>query len=145
MAFRITPEWVIDLADDFEHRVENEKLVFWKTGITVVNAAFHLPAGTDKLALLAQIQEKIPDDVLEKLVSTKGEIVGLGYTRIEKRAGAKDRLALYTFTASQTSFLQSAFYLDDPEDLAWAKNVWETLIYLPPNPVNLDRDTNQPS
>ena len=131
MAFQITPEWLIDLPDDFERRVEENELVFWKTGITIIIAAFRLPDGTDKLELLNQVQSKIPENALEKLVSTKGEIVGLGYTQIQKIKGEIDRLSLITFTASNSSFLQVAFYLDDPNDLQWAKSVWEGIIFLP--------------
>ena len=131
MAFRITSEWLIDLPDEFEKRVEDDKLVFWTTGITIIIAAFHLPEGVGKFELLNQIQSKIPEDALEKLVSTKGEIVGLGYTQIQKIAGEKDRLTLITFTASDVSCLQLAFYLDDPTDLDFAKNTWKGIIYLP--------------
>jgi len=131
MAFRITNEWIIDLPGDFSTRVEDEKLIFWKVGITVIAAAFRLPEDTGKVELLNKIQKKIPDNTLETLVSTKGEIVGLGYTQIQKRQGEKNRLALYTFTASDTSCLQCAFYLDDPDDLDWAKSIWETIVYKP--------------
>ncbi len=142
MAFRITNEWIIDIPDDFENRVEEEKLIFWKTGITVIVAAFRLPGDTGKLELLNQIQEKIPENALETLVSTKGEIVGLGYTQVHKITGEKNRLSLYTFTASDTSCLQLAFYLDDPSDLAWAKSVWETIIFQPETTNNGDTDEN---
>jgi hypothetical protein len=27
--------------------------------------------------------------------------------------------------------LQVAFYLDDPDDLEWAKSVWKSVIFLP--------------
>jgi hypothetical protein len=131
MALQVTKEWFIDITDDFERRTENQKLIFWKTGITIVLAAFHLPENTGKLDLLNKIQEKIPEDALEKLVSTKGEVVGLGYTQIQKSSGEKDRLALYTFTASDTSCLQAAFYLDKPEDLEWAKSTWKNIIFHP--------------
>ncbi len=131
MVFRITSEWLINLTDDFEKRIEDDKLVFWTTGITIIIAAFHLPEGVGKLELLNQIQARIPENAIEKLVSTKGEIVGLGYTQIQKIAGGKDRLSLVTFTASDASCLQTAFYLDDPDDLVWAKKTWEGIIYLP--------------
>ncbi|MDY6873080.1 MAG: hypothetical protein SVR81_03810 [Chloroflexota bacterium] len=131
MAFRITQEWLIDLPEDFETRTEDDKLVFWKTGKTVIIAAFRVPEATGKLELLNQIQAKIPNDALEKLVSTKGEIVGLGYTQIQKVPGEKKRLTLISFTASDTSCLQTAFYLDDPSDLDWAKSAWESIVFLP--------------
>jgi hypothetical protein len=131
MAFQITKEWLIDLPEGFESKVEEGKLIFWKTGITIVAAPFRLPAGGDKLGLLNQIQEKMPEDILETMVSTKGEIVGLGYTRIQTVQNEKKRLSLYTFTASDTSFLQIAFYLDNPDDLDWAKSMWEHVIFLP--------------
>jgi hypothetical protein len=131
MAFRITNEWIIDLPQDFERRVEDEKLIFWKTGITVIIAAFKLPMDTGKLELLNQIQEKTPEDVLETFVSTKGEIVGLGYTQVQALKADNTRLALTTFTASDTSCLQIAFYLNEAADLDWAKSVWESLVYHP--------------
>lgn len=131
MAFQITKEWLINLPEEFENRVEEDKVIFWKTGITVILAAFRVPQETGKIILLNRIQEKIPENALETLVSTKGEIVGLGYTQIHKELDEKNRLSLYTFTASDTSCLQTAFYLDDPDDLPWAKTVWEGIIYVP--------------
>ncbi len=131
MAFRITHEWIINLPDDFESRVEDEKRIFWKPGITIIIAAFSLPEDTGKLELLNQIQQKMADETLETLVSTKGEIVGLGYTLIQKIAGGKHRLSLITFTASDSSCLQTAFYLDDPANLNWAKGIWKSLVFHP--------------
>lgn len=131
MAIRVTKEWFIDISDDFERRIENQKLVFWKTGITIIVAGYRLPASTGKLELLTQLQEKMPEDALETLVSTKGEIVGLGYTQIQKIENDNTRLALVTFTTSDSSCVQLAFYLDDPQDLDWAKRTWENIIFHP--------------
>lgn len=131
MAIQITDEWIIDLPEDYQRRVEDEKLIFWKTGVTVIAAAYRLPDETGKLELLNKIQQKIPQDALETLVSTKGKIAGLGYTLIQKLENDVERLALYTFTVSDTSCLQVAFYMDYPDDLPWAKSAWETIIYHP--------------
>ena len=84
MAFQITDEWIIDLSEDFQRRVEDNELIFWKTGVTVVATSYRLPEESGKFDLLTKIQHKIPQDALEKLVSTKGKIAGLGYTRILK-------------------------------------------------------------
>lgn len=136
MAFRITPEWLIDLPEDMEHRIEEEKLIFWKTGVTVVIAAFSLPEGVGKLELLNQIQQKLPTQTLETFVSTKGEVVGLGSTQIQKGSEGKKRLSLLTFTASDTSCLQIGFFLDNPDDLDWAKLIWEGIVFLPEKEPN---------
>ncbi len=131
MAFRITKEWLINIPDEFEHRVEDEKLVFWKTGITVIAVAFRLPENSSKLELLYQIQEKKPENILETFVSTEGEIAGLGYTQLQEVECAKKRISLTTFTVSDTSCLQIAFYLDDPTDLGWAKSTWKGIVFHP--------------
>lgn len=131
MAFQITNEWLINLSEDFERRVEDDKLIFWKPGITVVIAAFRVPKDTGKLDLLNQVQAKIPENRIETMVSTKGEIVGLGYTQIQPEEPENERLALTTFTASDSSCLQIAFYLDNPKNLDWAKSIWKNLIYHP--------------
>ena len=136
MAVKISNEWFIEITDDFASRTEDQKLIFWKTGITIILAVFRLPENTGKLDLLNQIQEKIPEDAHETMVSTKGEIVGLGYTQIMRNPEEKNRLALYTFTASDTSCLQAAFYLDQPDDLEWAKSTWENIIYHPETQEN---------
>lgn len=131
MAFQITNEWLVQIPEDFEHRVERERVVFWTTGMTVAVVVFSVQEDTGKLELLNQIQEKIPEDALEKFVSTRGEIAGLGYTRIQDYQDIKNRLALVTFTASDTSCLQMAFYMDKPQDLEWAKSIWQETIYHP--------------
>jgi hypothetical protein len=131
MAFQVTKEWLIPLTDDFEHQVDHDKLILWKTGITVACVVFKVPSEIGKIELLNQIREKIPENALEKLVSTKGEIVGLGYTQVDDYAEDKQRLSLYTFTASDTSCLQMAFFLDDPQDLDWAKSAWEATVFHP--------------
>jgi hypothetical protein len=131
MPFHITREWTIDLSEDIQHRVEDEKLIFWQTGRTIIIVAYSLPPDKGKLELLNQIQKNQPEDCLETLVSTKGEIVGFGYTRVTHVKEDQKRLSLTTFTASDSSCLQIAFYLDDPADLDWAKSLWESLIYHP--------------
>jgi len=136
MAFQITHEWLINIPEDFEYRVDDERMIFWKTGMTIVAVVFRLPRDTGKLELLNQIQKKMPENALETLVSTKGKIVGLGYTQIQELADNKNRLSLYTFTASDASCLQMAFYLDNPADLDWAKSVWQETIYHPENQVS---------
>ncbi|MEA3326780.1 MAG: hypothetical protein U9R53_05660 [Chloroflexota bacterium] len=143
MAFRITNEWLINLPEEFKQRVEDEKLIFWKTGITVITVPFRLPKDTSKIELLSRIQGKLSESIIETYVSTKGEVVGLGYSQIQKIEGEKKRLSLITFTASDTSCLQTAFYLDDPTDLDWAKSVWEGIIFHPENTKQSDINTSK--
>ncbi len=131
MTFQITKEWWIDPGDQFEHRIDEDKLILWQTGKTIVLVVFRLPEDTSKIDLLDQIQQRRPEDVLETFVSTKGEVVGLGYTRVIRVEQAQKRLALVTFTVSNTSCLQTAFYLDDPDDLDWAKSVWKNVVFHP--------------
>ena len=133
MAIQITDEWIIDLSEDFQRRVEDQELIFWKTGVTVVATSYRIPEESGKFELLNKIQQKIPQDALETLVSTQGKIAGLGYTRIQKLENGIKRLGLVTFTVSETSCLQVGFYLDKPEDLTWAKSVWESIIFHPKN------------
>ncbi len=131
MAIQISKEWFIELEDGYEHRVEGGQVILWKTGVTIVAVTFLLPEGVEKLALLHQIHAKLPTDIIETMVSTRGEIVGLGYSQLQKENKDKTRLSLTTFTVSDTSCLQVAFYLDNPDDLLWAKSVWEGIHYLP--------------
>ena len=141
MAFRITNEWLINIPEEFKQRVEDEKLIFWKTGTTVIAVPFRLPKDISKIELLNRIQGKLPESILETYVSTQGDIVGLGYSQIQKIEGEKKRLSLITFTASDTSCLQTAFYFDDPSDLDWAKSVWEGIVFHPEKTIQSDVNT----
>jgi len=131
MAFHITKEWLINITEEFEHRIEDDKLVFWKTGITVIAVPFRLPDNTSKLEMLSRIHEKLPENILETFVSTKGEVAGLGYTQLQAVESDKKRLSLTTFTVSDTTCLQIAFYLDDAADLDWARSTWQEIIFHP--------------
>ncbi|MFH1445897.1 MAG: hypothetical protein ABIG43_00600 [Chloroflexota bacterium] len=137
MIYQITPEWRLCLDETYNRRVENNKLVLWITGRTIVAVVFRYSDTVKKEELIAQLKNKASKGSLEVFESQQDELLRFAYLQPEEVAPGHTRLALYGFTASEATCVQTAFYLDDPSDLDWAKKTWESLIYTPPPPDEL--------
>ncbi len=129
MDYQITPEWQISLDDSFHHRVEENQLVLWRKGITIVSAAFIIPENLSHEQLIEKLKQRPSTGVLDVYESEDGTLHRLGFIQTETVANEKTRLALHTFTISPNACLQTSFYMDDPVDIPWAKTTWESIQY----------------
>jgi len=136
MNYQITPEWCLGLDETYNRRVENNKLVLWISGRTIVAVVFRYSDTVKREDLIARLKSKAAKGNLEIFDSQQGELLRFAYLQPEEVAPGHTRLALYGFTASEATCVQTAFYLDDPADLDWAKKVWESLIYTPSSPID---------
>ncbi|MCJ7696163.1 MAG: hypothetical protein MUO40_12180 [Anaerolineaceae bacterium] len=129
--YPITPEWFLTLDEDFQRRMENDQLVLWTTGKTIITVAFRLPKTLSPEDLLLSLKSKFSEDILETFESQEEDLLRYAALKTEESAAGLVRLVLHGFTISQTSCLQSAFYFDLPADLAWAKTAWQTIVFIP--------------
>ena len=129
--YPITPEWFLTLNENFQHRVENDQLVLWTTGKTIITVAFRLPDSLSNEDLLDSIKSRFSESKLEKFEVEDETLIRYAALQTEDSATGKARLVLHGFTITQTSCLQSAFYFDLPADLEWAKTTWQSIIYVP--------------
>jgi len=129
--YPITPEWFLSLNEDFQRRVENDQLVLWTTGKTIIAVAFRLPETLSPENLLQTLRSKFGEGVLEVFESAEEDLVRYAVLQTEESAAGKARLVLHGFTISPSACLQSAFYFDLPSDLDWAKTTWQSIVYVP--------------
>ena len=129
--YPITPEWFLTLNEDFQRRVENDQLVLWTTGKTIITVAFRLPGTLTPEDLIETLKSRFAEDVLEVIESQEEDLQRFAAVKTEESATGKARLVLHGFTISPSSCLQSAFYFDLPTDLDWAKTSWQSIVYVP--------------
>ncbi len=129
MRYHITPEWQISLDETFHHKVEENHLVFWRKGITVISTAFLIPENMNPTDLIARLKERPSTGVLDVFESDDGKLHRLGFMQTEPITDRQTRLALHTFTTAPAACLQTAFYLDDPGDISWVKETWESITF----------------
>lgn len=129
--YPITPEWFLTLDQSFQRRVENDQLVLWTTGKTIITVAFRLPETLTPEVLLETIKSKFSEGIFEAIESQDEGLLRFAALQTEDSAAGKVRLVLHGFTISPASCLQSAFYFDLPADLDWAKTAWQSIVYIP--------------
>ena len=129
MRYRITAQWELPLEDGFEHRVEDNHLVFWKTGATVVTTVFSYSGFAQQQGLLANLRGKADAAGLESFEETDGALYRFGYLQPEKIAADHVRLALHSFTLAEHSCLQASYYLDRASDLNKALQSWKEVVH----------------
>lgn len=138
MHLQITPNWRITLDKPYQRRIENDQLVLWTTGRTILMVVFRYQDARQREMMLAELKSKAAATGLETLESQQDAMVRFGYIQPEEISPGHVRLALHAFCAAETTCLQSAFYFDIPADLPWAIQTWETIQYLnnkSPNPT----------
>lgn len=131
MDYQITSEWRIRLENDYKRRVEDEALVLWTTGRTVLSVVFRYTDETKRDQLLQELKNRAEINKMDKFESQSGELMRFATLEPEDIGNGHLRLALHAFTAAPNTCLQTAFYFDKPADLKWAIQIWESIQYLP--------------
>lgn len=131
MDYQITPEWRICLDQDYKRRVEDQALVLWTTGRTILSVVFRYDDPNKREALLQDLKQRAEQNKMDVLESSTGELKRFASLEPEDIGEGHLRLALHAFTASPTTCLQTAFYFDKPADLKWAIQTWEAIQHTP--------------
>lgn len=136
MNYQITPEWRITLETPYQRRIEDNALVLWTIGRTIVATAFRIPANLTRDELLAKLKSRPSTGVLDVYETIQDDIDRLAFMQSEEVAEGQPRLVMHTFNASPTSLLQIAFYFDIPKDVEWARATWDSVRFDPMNKEN---------
>jgi hypothetical protein len=131
MNYQITTEWRITLEMPYQRRIEDNALVLWTIGRTIVATAFRIPANLTRDELLAKLKSKPSAGILDVYETIQDDIDRLAFMQSEEVADGQTRLAMHTFNASTTSLLQIAFYFDIPKDVEWARTTWDSVNFEP--------------
>ena len=129
MEIQITPNWTISLEDGFSHRLEDEHLVLWKRGITLLTAVYRYTGEKERLALVANLRAKAEAINAETIDEHEGELYRFGYLQPEQVQPGHTRLALHAFSTTTLGCLQTSFYLDDPNELQKALLAWKSATW----------------
>ncbi len=127
MEIQITPNWTIELDDDFYRRLEAEHLVLWKRGITLLTAVYRYTGEKERLALVAKLRAKAEALQAETIDEHEGELYRFGYLQPEQVQAGHTRLALHAFTTMPLSCLHTSFYFDEPKELQKALIAWKSV------------------
>lgn len=131
MRQQLTPQWSIDLPDNFQRRREDAHIVFWSAGITIAVAVFSYSGTAEQAALLANLRAKAQAEELEIIEEQEGALIRFGTMRLEAITPTHTRLALHAFSTAENGCLQSSFYLDNAADIRQAAIIWQSVRYLP--------------
>ncbi len=131
MDYQLTPEWTLSLPEGYQHRKEEQHLVFWTTGITLITTVFAYSGENQRRTLLANLRARAEADQLELIEDLDGDLFRLGYLQPETIRPGRTRLALHAFTTAPYNCLQTSFYLDRSEDLKTALIAWKSVQYTP--------------
>lgn len=127
MEIQITPNWTIELDDDFYRRLEAEHLVLWKRGITLLTAVYRYTGEKERLALVAKLRAKAEALQAETIDEHDGELYRFGYLQPEQVQAGHTRLALHAFTTMPLGCLHTSFYFDEPKELQKALIAWKSV------------------
>jgi hypothetical protein len=136
MNYQITPEWRITLEMPYQRRIEDNALVLWTIGRTIVATAFRIPANITREELLDKLKSRQSTGILDVYETIQDDIDRLAFMQSEEVTEGQSRLAMHTFNASPTSLLQIAFYFDIPKDVEWARATWNSVNFDPTNKEN---------
>jgi hypothetical protein len=130
--YQLHPEWQMDLPDEFEKRKEDEHLIFWKPGMTILTTVFAYSGEGQRKTLLANLRARAEAEKLETVEDQTGDLVLFGYMQPEQIQPGHQRLALHAFTTARYGCLQTSFYLDQQSDLREALLIWKSVQHITP-------------
>lgn len=131
MDYLVTPEWQLTLEQPYQRRVEDNQLVLWTTGRTVLAVPFRFTRADHKETLLAELRARAALNKVDTFESSAGGLTRFATLEPEEILDGHLRLALHAFSASESACLQTAFYFDIPSDLTWAIAAWESIRFNP--------------
>ena len=126
----LSPEWSIDIPDDFAERKDGNHLIFWKSGCTLLTTIFAYSGEKHRQLLLANLKGRVEAEKLESIVEIDGEIERYAYLKEEAIMPGHVRLAIHAFTTAPYGVLQTSFYVDNPDDLRECLVIWKSVLWL---------------
>jgi hypothetical protein len=124
--YELTEGWAANLPRQFNQRIEERQLVFWRPGVTVWTSVWDLNDGEsphDRYRLLKKMISPQAENLLEEV---DGSILRFAY-RLDEAAADSRRPAFYGFAVGPSGHVQMAVYFDDEGDLELATRIWRSL------------------
>lgn len=129
---KLTKNWLIDINNLFERRVEEGGDLLYTTGDKSVRIAVWNQEGKSKEEIYAEEKHVIENRdqsvaaILKTFVFSDAEIARTGYL-IREEDEDKSYGVIYGFSIIDNQVLEVAVYFDDEEDLNWATETWRNI------------------
>lgn len=124
--YQMTSDWAVTLPQQFNRRVEDGSLVFWRSGITV----WIIVWGNDKEESQEERLEWLRGDTsphaFDDESATDGDTTRYSYRLTERRDEGVVH-ALYAFAIGVEGHVQMAIYCDEESDLETARVIYWSL------------------
>jgi hypothetical protein len=123
---QLTDHWAINLPVQFNRRVEDDSLVFWRPGMTVWMDAWNNNKAQSQQERLDRLRSDMSPEGFEAEELVDGDIIRFAYRLTEHREEGVVH-ALYAFAIGRHGHVQMGIYFDDEADLELAKQIWKSL------------------
>jgi hypothetical protein len=124
--YQMTPDWAVTLPRQFNRRIEDGSLVFWRSGITTWTVVWNNDKSESQYERLEWLRGDTSSDAFEAESVTEGDVTRYSYRLTEDRDDGVVH-ALYGFAIGVDGHVQMAIYLDDEADLETAREICRSL------------------
>jgi hypothetical protein len=124
--YQMTPDWAVTLPQQFNRRIEDGSLVFWRPGITCWTIVWNNDKSETKQERLEWLRGDTSPDAFEVQSDTDGYVTRYSYRLTERRDKGVVH-ALYGFAIGVDGYVQMAIYFDDVADLEIAREICRSL------------------
>lgn len=129
---KLTANWLIDINNLFERKVEESRDLLYTTGDKSVRIAIWNEEGKSREVIHAERNQVIEnrDQTVSQTLRTfdlsDAEVARLGYM-IAEADNDKSYTVIYGFSIIDGQVLEAVLYFDDEEDFDWAIGTWKSI------------------
>lgn len=129
---KLTDDWVIDINNLFERRLEESGDLLFTTGDKSIRITVWNAPGKTKDSIYAEYQQMVATrdqsqtKTLETFDLSSAALAKLGYL-IHETDGEKSYHVLYGFSIINEEIAQTVLYFDDEADQSWALDTWKSV------------------
>lgn len=122
----MTSDWAVTLQQQFNRRLDDGSLVFWRPGITIWVIVWGNDKEESQEARLEWLRSDTSPQAFDAESATDGDITRYSYRLTERRDEGVVH-ALYAFAIGVDGHVQMAIYCDDKNDLETARAIYWSL------------------
>ena len=122
----MTSDWAVTLPGQFNRRIEDRSLVFWRPGITAWIIAWNNDKAQSQQERLDWLRRDTSPEAFDYEVLTDGGVMRFAYRLTEPREEGVVH-ALYAFAIGVNGHIQMAIYFDSENDLELARGIWKSI------------------
>ena len=128
--YQMTSDWAVTLPHQFNRRIDEGSMVFWRSGITAWIVVWNNNNNKSQSERLEWLRSDISSAAFDLESVADGDVTRFSY-RLTERRDEQIVHALYGFAIGVNGHVQLAIYFDDEADLETAREIFRTLEELP--------------